>query len=25
MDTLRDKIKLDELYNKNQAPWKLWK
>jgi len=25
MDTLRDKIKLEELYNKNQAPWKLWK
>ena len=25
MDTLRDKIKLDELYDKNQAPWKLWK
>lgn len=25
MDTLRDKIKLNELYNKNQAPWKIWK
>ena len=25
MDTLRDKIKLEELYKKNQAPWKLWK
>ena len=25
MDTLRDKLKLEELYNKNQAPWKLWK
>ena len=25
MDTLRDKIKLEELYDKNQAPWKLWK
>ena len=24
MDTLRDKIKLEELYDKNQAPWKLW-
>ena len=25
MDTLRDKIQLDELYEKNQAPWKIWK
>ena len=25
MDTLRDKIKLEELYQKNQAPWKIWK
>ena len=25
MDTLRDKIKLEELYDKNEAPWKLWK
>ena len=25
MDTLRDKIKLEDLYQKNQAPWKLWK
>ena len=25
MDTLRDKIKLEELYEKNQAPWKVWK
>jgi glucose-1-phosphate cytidylyltransferase len=25
MDTLRDKIKLEELYDKNQAPWKVWK
>ena len=24
MDTLRDKIKLEELYENNQAPWKLW-
>ena len=25
MDTLRDKMKLEELYDKNEAPWKLWK
>tara|TARA_B110000908_G_C10163626_1_gene407274 strand:- start:36 stop:809 length:774 start_codon:yes stop_codon:yes gene_type:complete len=25
MDTLRDKMKLEELINKNQAPWKVWK
>ncbi|MDC0354992.1 glucose-1-phosphate cytidylyltransferase [Flavobacteriaceae bacterium] len=25
MDTLRDKLKLEELYDKNKAPWKLWK
>lgn len=25
MDTLRDKIYLDELWNSNKAPWKLWK
>ncbi len=24
MDTLRDKIKLNELYNQNEAPWKIW-
>lgn len=24
MDTLRDKIKLNELWNKNKAPWKVW-
>ncbi len=24
MDTLRDKIRLNELWNKNQAPWKVW-
>jgi len=24
MDTLRDKIKLEELWDKNQAPWKTW-
>lgn len=24
MDTLRDKIKLEELWSSNQAPWKLW-
>lgn len=25
MDTLRDKRKLEELWNIGQAPWKLWK
>ncbi len=25
MDTLRDKIKLNNLYVNNQAPWKVWK
>ena len=24
MDTLRDKIKLENLWNKGQAPWKVW-
>jgi len=24
MDTLRDKIKLDALFNQNKAPWKVW-
>lgn len=24
MDTLRDKIKLNELLNQNKAPWKVW-
>ena len=24
MDTLRDKMKLDELLKKNKAPWKVW-
>ncbi|MAY90557.1 MAG: glucose-1-phosphate cytidylyltransferase [Rickettsiales bacterium] len=24
MDTLRDKIKLEELWNKSNAPWKTW-
>jgi len=24
MDTLRDKIYLEELWHNNQAPWKLW-
>jgi len=24
MDTLRDKMKLNELWGKNQAPWKVW-
>lgn len=25
MDTLRDKIYLEELWQQNKAPWKLWK
>lgn len=25
MDTLRDKIKLNEMWDKNKAAWKLWK
>ncbi|UGU14378.1 glucose-1-phosphate cytidylyltransferase [Sinomicrobium kalidii] len=25
MDTLRDKNQLEELWNNNKAPWKLWK
>ena len=25
MDTLRDKIKLNELLDQNKAPWKVWK
>jgi glucose-1-phosphate cytidylyltransferase len=25
MDTLRDKVKLEELWDSNNAPWKLWK
>jgi glucose-1-phosphate cytidylyltransferase len=25
MDMLRDKMQLDELWDKNQAPWKIWK
>lgn len=24
MDTLRDKIKLNELFDQNRAPWKVW-
>ena len=24
MDTLKDKIDLNEMWNKNQAPWKIW-
>ena len=24
MDTLRDKIQLEKLWNKGQAPWKTW-
>jgi glucose-1-phosphate cytidylyltransferase len=24
MDTLRDKMKLNELWDKNKAPWKVW-
>ena len=25
MDTIRDKIVLEELWKKNKAPWKIWK
>jgi glucose-1-phosphate cytidylyltransferase len=25
MDTLRDKLELEQLWAKNQAPWKVWK
>jgi glucose-1-phosphate cytidylyltransferase len=25
MDTLRDKIQLEELWQNNKAPWKIWK
>ena len=25
MDTLRDKIKLNQLFEQNKAPWKVWK
>ena len=25
MDTLRDKLKLEELWQYNNAPWKVWK
>ena len=25
MDTLRDKNRLESLWNTNKAPWKLWK
>lgn len=25
IDTLRDKLFLEELWNKNEAPWRLWK
>ena len=24
MDTLRDKLELEKLWESNQAPWKLW-
>lgn len=24
MDTLRDKVQLEDLWNKNKAPWKVW-
>lgn len=24
MDTLRDKMQLEEMWNKNEAPWKTW-
>ena len=25
MDTLRDKVQLDEMWTSNKAPWKIWK
>jgi glucose-1-phosphate cytidylyltransferase len=25
MDTLRDKITLEDLWNSGHAPWKIWK
>lgn len=24
MDTLRDKTQLEELWQQNRAPWKIW-
>lgn len=24
MDTLRDNTELNEMWNKNKAPWKVW-
>ena len=24
MDTMRDRLYLDDLWQKNKAPWKLW-
>ena len=24
MDTMRDRLYLDDLWHKNKAPWKLW-
>jgi glucose-1-phosphate cytidylyltransferase len=24
MDTLRDKMRLEELWQSGQAPWKVW-
>ena len=24
MDTMRDKIELEDLWRKNKAPWKIW-
>lgn len=24
MDTLRDKVKLEEMWEKKEAPWKVW-
>jgi len=24
MDTLRDKVLLEELWDKHKAPWKIW-
>ena len=25
MDTLRDKLKLEDLWSTGKAPWKIWK
>jgi glucose-1-phosphate cytidylyltransferase len=25
MDTLREKVMLNKMWNENKAPWKIWK